>query len=89
MPRRRASSRALRDGVAAVQSGERDPRRIEAIVRDAIDAVPELKIDYVEVRGADSLDAIDHIAGPLLLAAAVCLRHVAPHRQRADHRGRR
>ncbi|HEY1739754.1 MAG TPA: pantoate--beta-alanine ligase, partial [Acidimicrobiia bacterium] len=62
---------ALRDGVSAVQSGLRDPRRVEAIVRDAIHAVPELKIDYADVRDADSLDTIDHIAGRVLLAVAV------------------
>jgi pantoate--beta-alanine ligase len=62
---------ALREGVAAVQSGERDPRRIETLVRNSIDVVPELKIDYVDVREADSLDAIDQIDGPVLLAVAV------------------
>ncbi|HEY1737090.1 MAG TPA: pantoate--beta-alanine ligase [Acidimicrobiia bacterium] len=62
---------ALRDGVAAVESGERGARRIETLARDTIDAVPELEIDYAEVRAADSLDAIDQIAGPVLLAVAV------------------
>ncbi len=62
---------ALRAGADAVRGGERDPRRVEAIVRDAISAVPELTIDYVEARDADTIAAIDRIAGRVLLAVAV------------------
>ena len=69
--RRRGSSRRCAMASPRCKRASALPRRIEAVVRDAIDAVPELKIDYVEMRGADSLDAIDHIAGQVLLAAAV------------------
>ncbi len=61
---------ALRDAVVAVEAGERDPRRVEAVVRDAIATVPELKIDYVEARDADTIGAIDRISGRVLLAVA-------------------
>jgi pantoate--beta-alanine ligase len=62
---------ALRAGAEAVRAGERDPRRVEQITRDAIAAVPQLTIDYVEARDVDTIGVIDRIAGRVLLAAAV------------------
>ena len=62
---------ALREGVAAVRDGERDPRRVEAIVRAGITARPELRVDYVEARDPDTIGEIDRIDGRVLLAVAV------------------
>jgi pantoate--beta-alanine ligase len=62
---------ALRAGVDAVQRGERDARRVEAIVREPIAAVPAFTIDYVEVRDADTIGSLDHVDGAVLIAVAV------------------
>lgn len=63
--------KALRAGVAAVHEGERDARRVEAIVRGMIESEPELRVDYVEARNADTIGTIDRIAGHVLVAVAV------------------
>jgi pantoate--beta-alanine ligase len=62
---------ALRDAVALVESGERDARAVEGAVRETIEAVPELRVDYVEARDADTIGVIERVDGRVLLAVAV------------------
>src|SRR4051794_39810631 len=61
---------ALRAGVDEVRAGERDARRVEAIVRDRILDEPRLALDYVEVRDGLTIAPIAQIDGRVLLALA-------------------
>ncbi len=62
---------ALRRGVEMVRGGERDPASLEAAVRASIERAPELRVDYVGVRDADSIGLLDRLDGRVLLAVAV------------------
>ena len=63
-------NRALRAGVAAVESGERDPAKVRAAMHAVIDGVPEAEVDYLEVVAADTLERLDPLAGTLRLLGA-------------------
>lgn len=71
---RRASTalyRALHRGREAVEAGERDPARIEAVMADEIASEPLLRLEYARCVGADDLASPpDATRGPLLLAVA-------------------
>ena len=54
-----------------VEYGERDPRRIEAVVRAKLADAEPCEIDYVEMRDADTLAEIDKIERPAVMAVAV------------------
>lgn len=60
-------SRGLFDAQAALQAGERDGARLVAMVREAMAAVD---IDYVALVDADTLQPVERVAGPVLLAVA-------------------
>jgi pantoate--beta-alanine ligase len=60
-------SRGLRDAVAAMEAGQRDPGRIAGAVRQAM---RELRIDYVEVVDADSMAPVDRVDGRVCVLAA-------------------
>jgi pantoate--beta-alanine ligase len=60
---------ALRAGAAAVRAGERDPRRVRALVVRALRGVG--RVQYVEVLDARTLAARVKLSGPTLIAAAV------------------
>jgi pantoate--beta-alanine ligase len=63
--------RALGAAREAVESGERDARRVRALVRAALAAEPRGRVDYVEVVDADSFQPIDRIAGRVVVPIAV------------------
>lgn len=64
---------ALCAGADAVRHGERSARAIESLVRRRIEREPALRVDYVEVRDAATIAAIDRLVGDVLLAvAALC-----------------
>jgi pantoate--beta-alanine ligase len=64
--------RALDAAEAAVAGGERAAARLLALVRAEIAAAPLARIDYAELRDADSLaPAPERLAAPTLLALAV------------------
>jgi pantoate--beta-alanine ligase len=65
--------RALVQAAAAYDAGERDPNALVAIVRAAIGAHSEFEIDYVECVDATSLEPLESIEGPALLALAARL----------------
>jgi pantoate--beta-alanine ligase len=64
---------ALRAAEAQVTGGERAAAVIKAGIETRIQALPEAVIDYVEVVNADTMAAVDTIAGRTLIALAVTL----------------
>lgn len=68
-----AVHRALRTGRDLLRSGERRPGRVLAAVRRVLAAVPRLRIQYVDLVNAETLEPVTQARGPLLLAAAVFL----------------
>jgi pantoate--beta-alanine ligase len=64
-------SRGLAAAEAAVKAGERDGAKIVAAARGLIDAEPQARIDYVELRDADELSPVVTLARPAVLAMAV------------------
>jgi pantoate--beta-alanine ligase len=67
-----ALSRALAESQAAVHAGERSRAALEALVARELARAPLAKIDYAELRDADSLaPAPARLAGSTLLALAV------------------
>ncbi len=79
--------RALDAAEAAVASGESDSARILQRASAEIDKAPLARIDYVELRDADSLGPVgDELADPALLALAVYFD--SPECDSADRSGR-
>jgi pantoate--beta-alanine ligase len=66
----RVLSRALRDAADAVVAGERDPRRVERIVVDALAAEPRIAPVYVELHDARTLAPPARVDGECVLALA-------------------
>ena len=62
--------RALDEATAAIRSGERDPRRIETLMGSRISSEPLAELDYTAVVDAETLDDLEQLAGPALLAVA-------------------
>jgi pantoate--beta-alanine ligase len=67
----RCVSRALADGRAAVAAGERRAAAVLERVRAVLAAEPLARIDYAELVDADTIEAVDSIDRPALLALAV------------------
>ncbi len=55
----------------SIEQGERDPRRIEEIVREKLKDAEPCEVDYVEIRDADTLGGIGSIDRPAVVAMAV------------------
>jgi pantoate--beta-alanine ligase len=70
--RNRASSlfAALAAARRALESGERDARRIETAAIDALRGAGITRIDYAELRSATDLSALDAAKGRVILAIA-------------------
>jgi pantoate--beta-alanine ligase len=66
----RVLSGALRAAAAAIVDGERDPRRAEAIVEDAVAGHAGVDLVYVELRDARTLERPTRIEGGCVLALA-------------------
>ena len=64
---------ALQAGVAAVQSGDRDPASVRARMADVVAEEPLAELDYVAVVEANSLAVPEALSGDLRLLAAVRL----------------
>lgn len=62
--------RSLAAARAALESGERQPRAIERAAEDVLRAAGIERIDYVEVRRADDLSALERVEGHVILAVA-------------------
>jgi pantoate--beta-alanine ligase len=71
----RAQATALSRGLDAAEqrfrAGERRAAELVAIARREIDAAPLARVDYVELRDADSLGELTTVTGPAVLAMAV------------------
>lgn len=64
-------SRSLRHAADMMHSGERDAGKISGTIAGQISREPLARIDYIEVVDAETLKAVSHIGGPVLVAAAV------------------
>lgn len=67
----RALSRALAAARGAYAEGERDPRALEAVAREIVEAAPGARVDYIALRAADLAPAEGKLTGPAVLALAV------------------
>jgi pantoate--beta-alanine ligase len=67
----RSLSRALAGGRAAFAAGERRAAAVLARVRAVLSAEPLARIDYAELVDADTIEAVETIDRPALLALAV------------------
>lgn len=65
-----ALHRALRAGVAAVDSGARDPAAVRSAMHAVLDPVAEAEVDYLEVVDAATLQRVDPLQGELRLLGA-------------------
>jgi len=64
-------SKGLAAAEAAVKAGERDAGKIVAASRALIEAEPQARIDYIELRDADELSPVTTLSRPAVLAMAV------------------
>ncbi len=62
--------RALGAARALLESGERDPRRVEAAAMDVLRRASVTRIDYVELRSAGDLSTLEAAKGHAILAIA-------------------
>jgi pantoate--beta-alanine ligase len=62
---------ALQVGRMAIDAGERDRAKVQALMADLIGAEPLAELDYAEVVDARTLQPVDPLAGELRLLAAV------------------
>jgi pantoate--beta-alanine ligase len=63
--------RSLETAQEMTAAGETDPRRIAAAARRLIEAAPHTRVDYVEIRDPRTLEPVETLAGPVLMALAV------------------
>ncbi|KAB2641126.1 MAG: pantoate--beta-alanine ligase [Verrucomicrobia bacterium] len=63
--------RALLAAQAAFQAGTRRPAELLTMARQAIEASGLARMDYLSLVDADSLESVEHVEGPALLATAV------------------
>lgn len=66
---------ALCEAREMFQSGERRAARLKTLIRRRLQAIPEARIDYVELVGEDDLRPVGAIGGRCILAAAACFGH--------------
>ena len=62
--------RALDEATAVVRDGERDARRIGTLMGSRISSEPLAKLDYAAAVDTETLDDLEQLAGPALLAVA-------------------
>jgi pantoate--beta-alanine ligase len=75
--------RALDAAESAVVAGERDAERLVRLARAEIEKAPLARIDYVELRAADSLGPVaEQLSDPAVLALAV--NFDSPEREASD-----
>lgn len=64
-------NRSLERAQAMAAAGEADPARIVAAARNLIDAAPHTRIDYIEIVDPHTLESVEAVRGPVLMALAV------------------
>ncbi len=65
--------RSLRLARDKIHAGERSAARITALIRDTIEAAGPARIDYIRLVDPDSMQPVERIPGPVLVALAVRL----------------
>lgn len=68
--RARVLFRSLNKGKEIYESGEKNVSRIKEVVREAIVSMEGVDLQYVELRDAVTLEEIDEIQGPAVIAVA-------------------
>jgi pantoate--beta-alanine ligase len=68
--RARVLFRSLKKGKEIYESGEKNVPRIKEAVREAIVSMEGVDLEYVELRDAVTLEEIDEIQGPAVIAVA-------------------
>lgn len=66
-----ALPQALAEGRSLVEKGERNPSRVKEKIEELLKKAPGVTVDYVEVCHGESLEDLNLLFGPVLLAAAV------------------
>ncbi|OLY64698.1 pantoate--beta-alanine ligase [Leptospira santarosai] len=69
-------SRALKLGETQILSGTKDPIVVRDIMKDVLDSSSKIRLDYLEVLNADTLEPLEILEGNVLLAAAVFIGSV-------------
>ena len=64
-------SRSLKEGKALMDAGEKDTAKIRKVITDMIEKEPLAKIDYVEAVDGLSMQPVEEIKAPALVAMAV------------------
>ena len=64
-------SKSLERGRELIEAGEKDTAVIKKAIADMIETEPLAKIDYVEVVDWNTLEPVDTVDGPVLVAMAV------------------
>jgi pantoate--beta-alanine ligase len=65
--------RGLRSGRKLIQSGELDAKKVIAAVKEPIRRTKSVKIEYISINDAATLDDLDKIVGKVLISLAVRL----------------
>ncbi|WP_032929474.1 pantoate--beta-alanine ligase [Leptospira santarosai] len=68
--------RALKLGETQILSGTKDPIVVRDIMKDVLDSSSKIRLDYLEVLNADTLEPLEILEGNVLLAAAVFIGSV-------------
>ena len=63
--------RSLGKAEEAITAGERNAQKIKAIIKELIDQNPLATIDYIETVRTETLEPVDEIKGPTLIALAI------------------
>jgi pantoate--beta-alanine ligase len=64
-------SKSLRKGKEAIEGGERDAKKVIAIITESLKTEPLARIDYVEAVDFENIQRVDTIEGETLVAIAV------------------
>lgn len=64
-------SQSLKEGKALLDAGEKNAEKIRQVITEKINSEPLAKIDYVETVDWNTLEPVDTIEGPVLVAIAV------------------
>jgi pantoate--beta-alanine ligase len=64
---------SLRAAADAVVAGERDPQKLAAVIRAVVATEPDVELEYVEVRDAETIAPVTAVDGDVLIALAARL----------------
>ena len=64
-------SKSLQKGKALIDAGEEDVEKIKQTITEKLESEPLAKIDYVEVVDWNTLEPVEKVEGPVLVAIAV------------------